>query len=191
MKLPQVAVPSLPYRGHPHFARRLLNRRRFLEKTGLTVGALAASGLLTGAASAASTANRGRHSTTTAAPQPIPGGLQLLGPDGPLFHVFLPAPGVEPSTITDVEDYHDVVNALMDGPEVDAEVSWNIRWSHPLGRTKIRDVENNFAGDFVQNVAQLAWTGKTDAATFVSDPEETSVNEFSLLAHERNGVFFS
>jgi len=91
----------------------------------------------------------------------------------------------------DVEDYHDVVNALMDGPEVDAEVSWNIRWSHPLGRTKIRDVENNFAGDFVQNVAQLAWTGKTDAATFVSDPEETSVNEFSLLAHERNGVFFS
>ncbi len=86
----------------------------------------------------------------------------------------------------DVEDYHDVVNALMDGPEVDAEVSWNIRWSHPLGRTKIRDVENNFAGDFVQNVAQLAWTGKTDAATFVSDPEETSVNEFSLLAGVRN-----
>jgi len=91
----------------------------------------------------------------------------------------------------DVEDYHDVVNALMDGPEVDAEVSWNIRWSHPLGRTKIRDIENNFAGDFVQNVAQLAWTGKTDAATFVSHPAETSVNEFSLLAHERNGVFFS
>jgi len=105
MKLPQVAVPSLPYRGHPHFARRLLNRRRFLEKTGLTVGALAASGLLTGAASAASTANRGRHSTTTAAPQPIPGGLQLLGPDGPLFHVFLPASGVEPSTITDFNGF--------------------------------------------------------------------------------------
>jgi hypothetical protein len=91
----------------------------------------------------------------------------------------------------DVEDYHDVVNALMDGPEVDAEVSWNIRRSHPLGRTKIRNIENNFAGDFVQNVAQLAWTGKTDAATFVSDPAETSVNEFSLLAHKRNGVFFS
>src|SRR5438477_6218065 len=95
MKLPQVAVPSLPYRGHPHFARRLLNRRRFLEKTGLTVGALAASGLLTGAASAASTANRGRHSTTTAAPQPIPGGLQLLGPDGPLFQSTFRDPRIE------------------------------------------------------------------------------------------------
>src|SRR5207302_11028634 len=100
MKLPQVAVPSLPYRGHPHSARRLLNRRRFLERTGLTVGALAASGLLTGAASARSTANRGRHSTTTPAPQPIPGGLPPLGPAGPLVHLFLRAPGAAPSTLT-------------------------------------------------------------------------------------------
>jgi len=90
-----------------------------------------------------------------------------------------------------VEDYHDVVNALLDGPEVDAEVSWDIRWSHPMGRTKLRDLKNGFAGDFVQNVAQIAWAGQTDTATFVSDPAETSVNKFSLLAHERNGVFFS
>src|SRR2546430_13279528 len=40
--------------------------------------------------------------------------------------------------------------------------------------TKIRDVENNFAGDFVQNVAQLAWTGKTDAATL--DRKSTRLN---------------
>ena len=46
----------------------------------------------------------------------------------------------------DVEDYHDVVNALMDGPEVDAEVSWDIRWSHPMGRTNIRDAQNGFVG---------------------------------------------
>jgi hypothetical protein len=91
----------------------------------------------------------------------------------------------------DVEDYHDVVNALLDGPEVDAEVSWDIRWSHPKGRTKIRDLQNGFVGDFVQNVAQIAWAGQTDTATFVSDPASTSHNEFSLLAHERNGVFFS
>ena len=91
----------------------------------------------------------------------------------------------------DVEDYHDVVNALLDGLEVDAEVSWDIRWSHAISRTKIRDVQNGFEGDFVQNVAQIAWAGMTDTATFVSDPAATSVNEFSLLAHERNGVFFS
>ena len=91
----------------------------------------------------------------------------------------------------DVEDYHDVVNALNDGPSVPATVSWDIRWSHAMGRTKIRDVENNFAGDFVQTVAQTAWSGQTATAQFVSDPAGTSVNEFSLLAHERNGSFFS
>lgn len=91
----------------------------------------------------------------------------------------------------DVEDYHDVVNALTDGPSVPASISWDIRWSHPLGRTKIRDVENQFAGDFVQNIAQTAWSGVTETAQFVSDAAGTSVNEFSLLAHERNGVFFS
>lgn len=91
----------------------------------------------------------------------------------------------------DVDDYHDVVNALMGGPEVDAVVSWDIRWNQPISRTKIRDVQNTFVGDFVQNVAQIAWAGQTDTATFVSDPASTSVNEFSLLGHERNGVFFS
>ena len=91
----------------------------------------------------------------------------------------------------DVEDYHDVVNALNDGPSVEASVSWDITWNHVLSRTKIRDVVNNFAGDFVQSVAQTAWTGKTATAEFVSDPAATSVNEFSLLARERNGSFFS
>lgn len=90
-----------------------------------------------------------------------------------------------------VEDYHDVVNALLDGPSVEASVSWNIQWSHPLGRTKIRDAGTGFAGDFVQNMAQIQWTGQTDTAQFVADPASTSVNEFSLLAHERNGAFFS
>lgn len=91
----------------------------------------------------------------------------------------------------DVEDYHDVVNALNDGPSVEASVSWDITWRHVLSRTKIRDVENQFAGEFVQSIAQTAWSGQTATAQFVSDPAATSHNEFSLLAHERNGFFFS
>ena len=90
--------------GHDHFAERLLSRRGFLEKTGLTAGALAAAGLIpevarSGTINRAASTAHGHHSTTTATPLPIPGGLQLLGPSGPLFHVFLPATGVEPSTI--------------------------------------------------------------------------------------------
>lgn len=98
------------YPGHRHFTQRLLSRRGFLEKTGLTAVALAAAGLLPEVArsatitSAASTP-QGRKSTTTATPLPIPGGLQLLGPSGPLFHVFLPATGAEPSTITNFNGF--------------------------------------------------------------------------------------
>lgn len=111
-RLDQITAQGLaPYRGHKHFARRLLNRRGFLEKSGLTLGALAGSGLLTGAAryampgSAPPMQGSGRNGTTSATPQPIPGGLQLLGPSGPVFHLFLPAPGVEPSTITDFNGF--------------------------------------------------------------------------------------
>lgn len=116
MKLPSIPIASnvaaeaFGHRGHQHFSQRLLNRRGFLEKTGLTLGALAGSGLLTGVSrsavlNSAASINSGRKSTTSATPLPIAGGLQLLGPSGPLFHVFLPATGVEPSTITDFNGF--------------------------------------------------------------------------------------
>lgn len=99
---------SSSYRPHRHFAERLLNRRAFLEKSGLSVGALAGAGLL-GVSRLSSAAappfSFGRKSTTAATPSPIPGGLQLLGPSGPLFHFFLPATGAEPSTITDFNGF--------------------------------------------------------------------------------------
>lgn len=109
-KLTSNIAGGVVYPGHRHFTQRLLSRRGFLEKTGLTAAALAAAGLLpelarsaaiTGAASTA----HGRNSTTTATPLPIPGGLQLLGPSGPLFHVFLPGTGAEPSTITNFNGF--------------------------------------------------------------------------------------
>lgn len=94
------AVPS--YRPHRHFAERLLNRRAFLEKTGLSMGVLAGAGLLGPSRLSAAPAlplGPRRDGAIAATPSPIPGGLQLLGPSGPLFHLFLPATGTEPSTI--------------------------------------------------------------------------------------------
>src|SRR2546430_9525301 len=49
--------------------------------------------------------------------------------DSPLRQRCLAGNAAFQASNVDVEDYHDVVNALMDGPEVDAEVSWDIRWS--------------------------------------------------------------
>ncbi|PYU36416.1 MAG: hypothetical protein DMG28_00635 [Acidobacteria bacterium] len=89
---------AAPYRGHQHFTERLLNRRSFLEKSGLGLGALVGAGLLPGVSRAALL--KGTDRTTGATPVPIPGGTDLLG-DGRIFHLFLPGTGAEPSTITD------------------------------------------------------------------------------------------
>ncbi|SRR6266567_4262304 len=104
-KLASNMADGTVFPGHRHFAKRLLSRRGFLEKTGLTMGVLAASGLLPELARSAALNLHGHNSTTAATPLPIPGGLQLLGPGGPLFHVFLPAPGVEPCTITNFNGF--------------------------------------------------------------------------------------
>ena len=90
------------YRGHQHFTERLLNRRSFLEKSGLTLGAVIGAGLLPGVSH--NSLFGGTRGTTGATPLPIPGGLELLG-DGRIFHLFLPGTGVEPSTITDFNGF--------------------------------------------------------------------------------------
>jgi hypothetical protein len=105
-KFPLMKPPTFPnlktYRGHQHFAERLLNRRSFLEKSGLTLGAVVGAGLLPGVTPHVMFG--GIRSASGATPLPIPGGTDLLG-DGRIFHVFLPATGAEPSTITDFNGF--------------------------------------------------------------------------------------
>ena len=87
------------YKGHSHFtqrAQRELSRRGFL---GITA---AASGLAFAGLAAPRLANA---ATESRLPNPIPGGMQLLGPEGPLFHFFLPSPTSEPSLITDFQGF--------------------------------------------------------------------------------------
>ena len=103
-KLVSTKFPAMAYPGHRHFTKRLLSRRGFLEKSGVTLGVLAASGLVPELARAA-VKTHGRISTTSATPLPIPGGLQVLYPGTPVFHFFLPGPGAEPSTITNFNGF--------------------------------------------------------------------------------------
>jgi len=92
----------------------------------------------------------------------------------------------------DVEDYHDVVNALLDGPSVEAEVSYEINWSGITNRFELHDPVNTFAGKYENTSATIKWAAlRDDGLTFVSNPASTSITEFALLGKERNGVFFS
>jgi hypothetical protein len=87
----------------------------------------------------------------------------------------------------DVEDYGNVVNALMDGPSVEAAVSFDATWSGVTNRVKFRNTNLRFKGEYVQNSATLVWSGSEEKFSFQSDALGSG---FAEIGHERNGVFF-
>jgi hypothetical protein len=52
-------------------------------------------------------------------PSPIPGGIQPFGPGTEVFHLFLPEPGNEPSTITDFNGFLGVARITGYGTATD------------------------------------------------------------------------
>jgi len=89
----------------------------------------------------------------------------------------------------DIEDYHDVVNALMDGPEVDATVSFDVEWSDVLSRHHIRNPVTGFAGEFVHTKATLSWSASNELGyNFVASPLTSG---FAEVGTSRNGVVFN
>ncbi len=95
------------YVGHGHFWERALTRRGFLTTAAGTLGLALGSNLwLPELVYAAKRA---------AAPKPIPGGIQFLGPGTELFHVFLPERGNELSTITDFHGFIGAAQILGNG----------------------------------------------------------------------------
>jgi len=91
----------------------------------------------------------------------------------------------------DIEDYHDLVNALKDGPSVPANVSFHLRWRGVKNRVKVRDETNHFVGNFIEDTASIRWSAREKGFKFVSDPANTSTTVFAEIGRERNGAFFS
>jgi len=95
-----------------------------------------------------------------------------------------------------VEDYFKLPNALADGPEVDATVSFDVVWSKPVTRRfnfQNTTAVDPFAGEFVENQVTVSWSGSNaNGFSFTSNPGNfsTSVDTFSELSHVRNGSFF-
>lgn len=118
------------FRGHSHFWQRALSRRTFLETTAAIGAGFGLSQRAYGAP------------PIGAAPRPIPGGIQPFGPGTEVFHVFPIAPGVDLSTITDL-------NGVVGGAEVDGA------WSGggvmpPDGTPLVFDTDMRFmSGEYV------------------------------------------
>lgn len=87
----------------------------------------------------------------------------------------------------DIEDYHDVVNALLDGPSVQASVSFDANWSGVTDRVKFRNTNLRFVGEYARNTATLVWSGEEEGFSFQSEPHSSG---FAQIGHERNGAFF-
>ena len=87
----------------------------------------------------------------------------------------------------DVEDYHNVVNALLDGPSVPAAVSFDVSWGGQGSPAKVRNTNLHFAGEYVRNTATLTWSATEEHFGFSASPHASG---FAEIGHERNGVFF-
>jgi hypothetical protein len=96
-----------------------------------------------------------------------------------------------------VEDYFNLPNALADGNEVDATVSFDVVWHGPVTRrVEVRDGSNgdHFSGQFTEDHATVTWSGSNELGFhFRSNPGDFSTSAagraFAELAHVRNGVF--
>jgi hypothetical protein len=98
-----------------------------------------------------------------------------------------------------LDDYHNLPNALAEGPSDPATVSFDVVWSSPITRrVHVLDgtLGNNYAGNYVENAVTVTWSGKNLATgfTFTANPGTFATSflhdGFAELGHERNGRFF-
>jgi hypothetical protein len=88
----------------------------------------------------------------------------------------------------EIEDYHDVANAVMGGASVEASVSFDIGWSGADERVNIRNRVTGFAGEYARNTASLVWSARESEFSFQAD---SLASDFVQIGKERNGVFFA
>lgn len=89
----------------------------------------------------------------------------------------------------DLEDYGNLENALKDGPEVDASVTFNMTWSAKGEQFNVTDPVHKFAGRYSLANVDIKWSGSTSGFEFSSSPGVTQVK--SVFGRERNGIFFT
>lgn len=92
----------------------------------------------------------------------------------------------------EIDDYHDVVNALVNDKEIaTGHVNVNLEWSGVLkrGNARVNDAATmrKFETQWINDNATLEWSATEPGFKFESD---TSVMGFAQIARERNGVFF-
>ena len=86
-----------------------------------------------------------------------------------------------------VRDFFTLDNALANGRSVGASVSFHVRWSGGSSPVTIGDGKN-FTATVIEDTATIRWTGRNDEG-FRFRSTATTLQEFSEIGRERNGVF--
>ncbi len=89
----------------------------------------------------------------------------------------------------DLEDYGNLENALKEGAEVDASVSFNMTWTATADPFNVSDPVHTFAGRFSLATVDITWSATAPGFEFTSSPGVTQFK--SYFGRERNGIFFS
>ena len=111
---------------------------------------------------------------------PIPPGSVRVDLDGKTASLDL--------SHTKIDDYGNVVRALTTDIEIaSATIDVELHWEGGTGPTAIRDVTNQFSGEYVTGSATLKWSAKEPGFAFASDEGHA---EFARIGSERNGQFF-
>jgi hypothetical protein len=90
----------------------------------------------------------------------------------------------------DTEDYHNLRNALVDGPSDSASVSFDMKWTATGDAFNVSDPVHTFAGRYRLANVGIAWAATAPGFSFTSDPA-SNANVKSVFGRERNGIFFS
>lgn len=92
----------------------------------------------------------------------------------------------------DTDDYGNLHNALLGGAEVDASISFRMKWTATGSPFNVTDPIKMFTGRFSLATVDIEWSASVPSTgfSFASDPS-TNVNVKSVIGNERNGIFFS
>ncbi len=90
----------------------------------------------------------------------------------------------------EMEDYHDFVNAILDGPSLEGLVSFRAEWDASHNKRRFHNTAQQYDGHMVVTSAACSWIGETAAARYVSSPQG-QVTVYAEVGQVRNGVFFS
>src|SRR5437660_517293 len=84
--------------------------------------------------------------------------------------------------------------ALIPGTPTNATMSAIIAWSGVSRSFRVRDTNNGFGGEFIENRATFhVSTQNADGSSFSGTGDTTipsAIGNFAQIGHERNGVFF-